>query len=227
MYEALGVTNIDQILPQPQPPQPMNPAKENQQAMRGQSIQAFPQQNHEAHIEAHLAILSTPVAQANAAVIMTLQGHIQEHIGMMAEAMAQSEIAQSTPMDQQMMMQQNPQMMQEMQTQIQNRAAEIIGELTEKYAQVLSPEGSEDPLVTIRKQELALRGQDIQRKSQEFEKKQEFEEEKERNQRLVDQQRIDISEEALNDKTRIAEERIQTQRDIANANNINRRNQSG
>jgi hypothetical protein len=141
--------------------------------------------------------------------------------------MAQSEIAQSTPMDQQMMMQQNPQMMQEMQTQIQNRAAEIIGELTEKYAQVLSPEGSEDPLVTIRKQELALRGQDIERKAQEFEKKQEFEEEKERNQRLVDQQRIDISEEALNDKTRIAEERIQTQRDIANANNINRRNQSG
>ena len=31
--------------------------------MSGQRLQAFPQQNHEAHIEAHLAILSTPVAQ--------------------------------------------------------------------------------------------------------------------------------------------------------------------
>ena len=226
MYEALGVSNIDQILPKPQPPQPMNPAKENQQAMRGQTIQAFPQQNHEAHIEAHLAILSTPVAQANAAIIMTLQGHIQEHIGMMAEAMAQAEIMQTVPPEQQMMMQQNPQMQQQMQDQVQNRAAEIIGELTEKYAQVLSPEGSEDPLVTIRKQELALRGQDIERKAEEFEKKQELEKEKERNQRLVDQQRIDISEEALNDKTRIAEDRIQAQRDIASAN-INRRNQSG
>ena len=81
---------------------------------------------------------------------------------------------------------------------------------------------SHDPVVTIRKQELALRGQDIERKAKEFEEKQEFDKEKERNQRLVDQQRIDISEEALNDKTRIAEERIQTQRDIANAN-INRR----
>ena len=50
-----------------------------------------------------------------------------------------------------------------------------------------------------------------------------FEKQKERNQRLVDQQRIDISQEALDDKTRIAEERIQAQRDIANANN-NRRN---
>ena len=118
-------------------------------------------------------------------------------------------------------------MQQQMQNDVQNRAAEIIGELTEKYAQTVSPASSEDPLVTIRKQELALRGQDIERKSEEFEKKQELEKEKERNQRLVDQQRIDISEEALNDKTRIAEERIQTQRDIANANNINRRNQSG
>ena len=57
---------------------------------------------------------------------------------------------------------------------------------------------------------------------QEFEQKQNLKKKKERNQRLVDQQRIDISEEALNDKTRIAEERIQAQRDIANANNDRR-----
>ena len=80
MYEALGVTNIDQILPpQPQQPQPMNLAKENQEAMRGSRLQAFPQQNHEAR-EAHLAVLSTPVAQVNATIVMTLQGHIQESI---------------------------------------------------------------------------------------------------------------------------------------------------
>ena len=93
--------------------------------------------------------------------------------------------------------------------------------MTEKYAQTLAPDTSEDPLVTIRKQELALRGADIQRKADEFDKRQEFDKEKETNQRLVDQQRIDIQEEALDDKTRIAETRIQTTRDIAqlNANN--------
>jgi hypothetical protein len=223
MYEALGVSNVDQVLPRPPQPQPVNPARENQEAMRGQRLQAFPQQNHEAHIEAHLAILSTPVAQANATIVMTLQGHIQEHIGMMAEAMAQQEIMASIPPQQQMMMQQNPQMMQEMNDQIQSRAAVIIGELTEKYAQTLEPDSSTDPLVALRQQEISLKGADIQRRQEEFEQKQEFEKQKERNQRLVDQQRIDISQEALDDKTRIAEERIQAQRDIANANN-NRRN---
>ena len=227
MYEALGVSNIDQILPLPQQPQPANPAKENQEAMRGARLQAFPQQNHEAHIEAHLAILSTPVAQVNATIVMTLQGHIQEHIGMMAEAMAQAEITATIPPEQQMMMQQNPQMMESMQMQIQNRAAEIIGDLTEKYAQTLAPEGDSDPLVEIRKQELAIKGADVQRRAQEFEQKQKLEEEKERNQRLVDQQRIDIQEESLDDKTRIAEERIQAQKDIAVFNANNRRNQGG
>ena len=101
------------------------------------------------------------------------------------------------------------------------------GGLTEQYAQTVSPASSEDPLVTIRKQELALRGQDIQRKADEFDKKQDLDRERERNQRLVDQQRIDISEEALDDKTRIAEERIQAQKDIAVFNANNRRNKSG
>ena len=227
MYEALGVSNVDQILPQPQQPQPMNPAKENQEAMRGQRLQAFPQQNHEAHIEAHLAILSTPVAQVNASIVMTLQGHIQEHIGMMAEAMAQQEIMANISPEEQMMMQQNPQMQQQMQDQVQNRAAEIIGELTEKYAQTIAPPSGDDPLVQIRKQELALKGADIERKTEEFEKKQQFDREKERNQRLVDQQRIDISEESLDDKSRIAEERIEAQRDIAQLNAKTRRSKNG
>ena len=221
MYEALGVSNIDQILPQPGQPMPMNPEKENQEAMRGQRLQAFPTQNHNAHIEAHLAMLSTTPAQINSTIAMTLQGHIQEHIGMMAETMAQQEIIANIPPEQQMMMQQNPEMQQQIEEQVQNRAAVLIGELTEKYAQTLAPDTSEDPLVTIRKQELALRGADIQRKADEFDKRQEFDKEKETNQRLVDQQRIDIQEEALDDKTRIAETRIQTTRDIAqlNANN--------
>ena len=227
MYEALGVTNIDQILPQPQQPMPMNPAKDNQEALRGGRLQAFPQQNHSAHIEAHLAMFSTSAAQINAGIAMTLQGHIQEHIGMMAEAMAQQEIMAEIPPEQQMMMQQNPQMQQQIQEQVQSRAAEIIGELTEKYAQTIAPESGDDPLVEIRKQELSLKGADIDRKAEEFEKKQQFDREKERNQRLVDQQRIDISEESLDDKTRIAEERIEAQRDIAQLNAKTRRSKNG
>ena len=100
--------------------------------MRGQRLQAFPDQNHEAHIEAHLAILSTPVAQANATIVMTLQGHIQEHIGLMAEMQAQIEVMSQLDPEAQMVLQQNPQMAQQLQGEIANKAAELIGELTEQ-----------------------------------------------------------------------------------------------
>ena len=218
MYEALGVTNIDSVLPVPPQPQPMNPAKENQEALRNQRLQAFPEQNHAAHIEAHLAMLSTPVAQANANIIMTIQGHISEHIAMMSESQAQQEIMAELSPEAQMMMQQNPQMAQQVQNEVQNRAAEIAGEMTEQYAQAVAPADQSDPLVAIRQQELSLRGAEIQEKSRQFEDKQQLEREKERNDILLNQQRIDLSEEANSEKVRIAEDRIKTQREIAAAN---------
>jgi hypothetical protein len=217
MYEALGVTNIDAVLQPPPQPMPMNPAKENQEALRGGMLTAFPEQNHQAHITAHLAMLSTPVAQSNAAILMTLQGHISEHMAMMAELTAQKEVMDSIPQEQQMMMQQDPNMQKQIQDQIASRAAEIAAEVSEQYAQSLTPSPQEDPLVTIRKQELALKGQEIQQKDEQFKKKQEMEMKKERNDVLLNQQRLDQQEE-------IAQDRIETQRDIAAMNAMGRKN---
>ena len=220
MYEALGVTNVDAILPPPPVPQPTNPAKENQEAMRGKPLQAFPEQNHQAHIEAHLAIIATPVAQANAAIVMTLQGHIQEHLGFMAEAMAQEEITSSLTPEDIMALSATPEGMKAMQDDIASRAAELVGELTEQYAQAVAPPQQTDPLVAIRQQELALREADIQRKVKEAEDKVQFEREKELNDQMESAARLNIQEKGINERTRVAEERIQTQRDIAALNNM-------
>jgi hypothetical protein len=219
MYEALGVTNIDQVLQPPPQPMPMNPAKENQEALRGGTLTAFPEQNHQAHITAHLAMISTPVAQANAAILMTLQGHISEHMAMMSEITAQQEIMATISPEQQMMMQQDPNMQKQIADQVASRAAEISAEVSEQYAQSLTPPPQEDPLVTIRKQELALRGQEIQQKEQQFQQKQEMEMQKENNDVMIDTQRLQQQDE-------IAQDRIQTQRDIA-AMNAMGRNKNG
>ena len=222
MYEALGVSNIDAILPAPQQPQPTNPAKENQNALLGQALQAFQGQDHQAHIQSHLAVLSTPTVQTSMAVAAVLQGHIQEHIGMLAEMKAQEQVMSQLPPEQQQMLQQDPNMQQQIQAQIQNVASQIIAEMIEQYAQAVTPPPQQDPLVAIRQQELAIKGADIQRKGEEFDKKLEQDQQNERNDALIAQQRIDISKEALEDKTRVAEERIQTQRDIAALNNMKR-----
>jgi len=216
MYEALGVTNIDAILPPPPPPPPpANAAKENQNALMGVPLQAFPEQDHQAHIEAHMAVMSTPAMQLNPASIVALQGHIQEHIGLMAEKQAQAQVMERIPPEVQQNPEQMQMMMQQIKPQIDQIAAVMIADMVESMAQAVEPPQQSDPLVDIRNQELQLKAADMQRKSSEFEAKQDFDREKEKNDVLVNQQRIDVSEAALDDKTRIAEDRIRTQREIA------------
>jgi uncharacterized protein (DUF3084 family) len=70
----------------------------------------------------------------------------------------------------------------------------------------LDPDADEDPLVKIRKQELALRGQELQQRSQEFQQREE------REWAELDKD-IDIDEERLNLQKEIALIRDETAQD--------------
>ena len=214
MYEALGVSNIDAILPMPPQPAPMNAAMENKMALTGGVLQAFPQQDHKAHMETHLAIMSTPSVQMNPQATLALQGHIQEHIGLLAEQQAQQMVMEQAGPE----VQQNPEAMQMLQPAIERQAAMLIADMTEQYAQTVEPQDDTDPLVAIRQQELQLKAADMDRKSEEFNAKQEMEAVKDASDSELAERRIQLQEEALADKTRVAEDRIQTQRDIAALN---------
>ena len=80
MYQALEVQNIDEILPPIPEPQPMDPAIENARALSGQLLQAFPDQNHDAHIMAHMIFMKTPLVQTSPQIMGTFYAHLQEHL---------------------------------------------------------------------------------------------------------------------------------------------------
>ena len=106
-----------------------------------------------------------------------------------------------------------------LQPAIERQAAMLIADMTEQYAQTLEPqEEQQDPLVAIRQQELQLKAADMERKSQEFEAKQSLEADRDAMDAQLANRRIELQEEALADKTRVAEDRVQTQRDIAALN---------
>ena len=63
MYEALGVKNINAILPPPVQPQPIDPSLEEIAAMAGKPFQAFPGQDHKAHIDSHLSFMQSNMVQ--------------------------------------------------------------------------------------------------------------------------------------------------------------------
>ena len=51
MYEALGVKDIDQVLPPPPAPMAMDPGTENVLALNGKDT-SLPKQDHQAHMRA-------------------------------------------------------------------------------------------------------------------------------------------------------------------------------
>ena len=199
MYEALDIKDVDQLLPPPQPPQPKDPAMEHIDAMNGKTFKAFPGQDHEAHMEAHLSFMGTIMARNNPPVIAALQKNILEHISLMAQEQIQLEfveemqqLQQLTAQMQQMMgsVQQNPQMAQQIQqnpqvqmmqkqiqdikNKIESRKAKLIAEITAEYLEeekkVLDQMGN-DPLIKLKADEVQLKAKKEQRETEEGEEK--------------------------------------------------------
>ena len=94
MYEALGVKDVDILLPPPAPMQPMDPASENILGLAGKKFKAFPKQDHQAHMRAHLQFMGTTMARNNPKALMKLQTNCMEHINLMAGEQIEVEFAE-------------------------------------------------------------------------------------------------------------------------------------
>jgi hypothetical protein len=183
MYEAMGVKNIDQVLPPPPPPQPKNPALEHIDAMAGKPFQAFTGQDHQAHIAAHIAFMATSMAKNNPMITSSLEKNIFEHISLMADEQVQMEMRDKLIKLQelQQLMQTNPQVaqnpevqqeMERIQLEIESRKAILIAEMMEDFLQEekkVSGDFGNDPIAKLRARELDLKAQDNMRKEKEDE----------------------------------------------------------
>jgi len=177
MYEALGIKDIDKILMRPEQPQPKDPALEHIDALAGKQFQAFPGQDHRAHMTAHLNFMATNMAR-NAPVIMaSLEKNCFEHISLMSQEQVEIEFQREIQQLQQM--QQNPQAMQNPQMQIQvkmlnekieSRKAVLIAEMMEEFMneeKKITSQFDNDPIAKLKSRELDLMAQENARKQQE------------------------------------------------------------
>ncbi len=94
MYLALNVQDIDELLLPEVQAAPKDPIQENQDALMNTPMQAFIQQNHDAHIQAHLAFSQNPATAQNAAAVQALNAHIQQHQALKYRLQVQEILAQ-------------------------------------------------------------------------------------------------------------------------------------
>jgi hypothetical protein len=81
---------------------PKDPSLEHIDALGGKPFQAFPGQDHRAHITAHLNFMSTNMVRNNPAVMAAIQKNILEHISIMAQEQVQLEFREQMVNMQQM-----------------------------------------------------------------------------------------------------------------------------
>ena len=177
MYEAIGVKDIDRVLPPPPPNQPKDPALEHIDAMGQKSFQAFPGQDHRAHVTAHLNFMSSNFVRNNPSITAALEKNIMEHISLMAQEQVQLEFPnefQMLPQLQQMAVQ-NPQAQQQLQQisqKIEARKALLIADMTEdfmKEEKQITSQFDHDPLLKLKQREVDLKAMDAERKMKEDE----------------------------------------------------------
>ena len=189
IYEAIGVQNIEAVLPPPTAPQPVDPGIENARSVIQEMLQAFPTQDHDAHIQAHIAFMMTPIPSTTPAIFGLLQAHLCEHIALKARGVAMAEMTIKGQQAAEMGMQPEP-------MDVEAKVAQLIAQYTQEVMSALMPppEGQVDPLVELRAKELDIKAMDIERKAGEFAVKQEFEEGKEENKLELARDKIDSQE---------------------------------
>tara|TARA_R110000796_G_scaffold66015_1_gene152206 strand:+ start:2405 stop:4945 length:2541 start_codon:yes stop_codon:yes gene_type:complete len=254
MYQALEVQNIDEILPPEPQPEPQDPATENATIIGGQPPKAFPQQDHDAHIKAHVSLLELSVLQQTPPVLAALFSHVLEHVHMKARTMVQQEVEQMQAQQMQQMQQGMAQMqvlaqsgairpevaqqqMQQMQMQgqqqaqvppdqIEARVAQIENELLTEVMPMLTYKGvggeEQDPLVTIRMQELSIKQMEAEQKSQLDKAKLQLDAMKMQQQAASDSSRLELQEQIADERSDVNRERIDMQRQAMEQRNAAR-----
>jgi hypothetical protein len=204
MYTALGVTDINLILPPPPQPQPEGPAVENSRAMLvpngAQSLRAFPEQDHVAHIDAHIAFIKTPLIQASPQVYGILLGHVFEHVSFAAMQTVRAQMQdlmrpQVDPMTGRMMPPIPPPA-----EMLQASAAKLEAAMINQIMASIAPppaDAANSAVLELQKRDLDIRQRALEAKEEETVLK------------------LDLEERKLAAKEKIDEERRQSNEDIA------------
>jgi hypothetical protein len=227
MYAALGVDNVEGLLQPPAPPpvpQPIDAGTENSGFMMGAPAQAFPQQNHQAHIDAHRSLFLTDIVKNTPPLQGGIIAHMMQHLQFMATQMAQEQLppeltAQMEQLNQavtsgQLPPEQIQPLQQQMADMSEQFSAPILAQLTQELLLSIGQGSEEDPLVEIRKRELELRDKEMEMDQAQFEAKEQARRDEKLLETEISRQRIATQKDISDEKMDLAIQRLQQQAEL-------------
>jgi hypothetical protein len=199
MVEVLGVKNADKLIKTEEDATPVDPVQENQNLLTSKPVKAFIEQNHQAHMQVHMALLQDPKIQATLqqnpqaqALMAAVMAHINEHTALDYRKQVETMIGMSLPSEE-MNKKLSPELADQIAVMSAQAATQITQQNQQQAQQQMAQQQMQDPIVQMQMQELQLKQGELQLKQQ--------------------KQQIDAAEKA--DRLRIEESRIAAQKEIA------------
>jgi hypothetical protein len=199
MIEVLGIKNANKLVPIDEDAVPTDPVRENQNLLIMKPVKAFVEQNHKAHIQAHMAAIQNPqiqqLMQMNPqaqAIMAAAMAHINEHIGFEYRRQIEEAIGMPLPSEENNK-HTPPEVADQIAVMVAQASQQLMQQAQQQAAQQQAQQQAMDPVLQMQQQELQLRMEDLKLKQQ--------------------KQQIDAAAKA--DQIRVEESRIEAQKEIA------------
>ena len=170
MLDILGVKNADKLIPNKDDMKPADPVSENMNVINLKPVKAFAYQDHQAHIDVHLAFADDPkvrqlVGQSPKAneVQAALDAHVAEHLAFLYRKQLEEQLGVPLPKP-------NEVLPEDAELEVSRLASRAAQQLLQKnqteVAQQQAAQQAQDPLTQIQQRELQIKEQEAQAKAQ-------------------------------------------------------------
>ena len=170
MLEVLGIKDADEIIKLPDDIKAADPVTENMAILKQEPVKAFKYQDHEAHIQVHMAAMQDPKLQEivgqspfAAAIQAAMAAHITEHVAFQYRKEIEKNLGVAMPDEEKPLPE-------DIELEISRLASEAAQKLLRKdqaeVAQKQAMQQQQDPLTQIQQRELALKEAEFEHKKQ-------------------------------------------------------------
>jgi len=170
MLEVLGIRDPQDIVPLEDDIKPTDPVSENMDILNGKPVKAFEYQDHAAHITVHMSMIQDPKIQELAgqapnaeAIQAALSNHIIEHIGFEYRRQIEEEIGTKLPPLGEPL---PPEIESRLSSLVAAAAQQLLGKNMQEAQMEEIQEQMQDPVLQMQQQELAIKAQQAQSKTE-------------------------------------------------------------
>jgi len=182
MLEVLGIRDPDKIVPVDDDMKPEDPVAENMDLLNTKPIKVFQYQDHDAHIQTHMAMVQDPKIQQTmeqsptaGATQAAVAAHVTEHLAFKYRGEIEKELGIELPP-----------LGTELPEEIESRlsgliaqaAEQLLGKDQQEVQEQKNQEMAEDPILQMQREELEIKKQKVQSDAQADQAKQQGEQQK-------------------------------------------------